>query len=94
MTKTATLYLYFVSESWEEAEENSFLKDLCILEKATQFCQIYVQLELTKETTQQMMSFNHVHSVDSSTTTLWTDLFPIAGCLVSFYNNYVLLKLL
>ena len=27
--------------------------------------------------------------MDSSTTTLWTSLFPIAGCQVSFYFYYV-----
>ena len=27
----------------------------------------------------------HLRRVDSSTTTLWTGLFPTAGCLVSFY---------
>ena len=27
----------------------------------------------------------HLRRVDSSTTTLWTGLFPIAGCMVSFY---------
>ena len=32
----------------------------------------------------------HFHQVDSSTITLWTSLFPIAGCLVSFYYYYVL----
>ena len=33
----------------------------------------------------QILSYNclvHLHRVDSSTTTLWTNLFPIAGCLV------------
>ena len=32
----------------------------------------------------------HLHRLDSSTTTLWTDLFPIAGCLISFYHYYIL----
>ena len=27
----------------------------------------------------------YLNQVDSSTTTLWTGLFPIVGCLVSFY---------
>ena len=39
-------------------------------------------------------SLTHLHRVDSSTTTLWTYLFQIAGCLVSFcyyriYPKYV-----
>ena len=32
----------------------------------------------------------HLHQMDSSTTTLWTVLFPIAGCLVSFYYYYII----
>ena len=32
--------------------------------------------------------------MDSSTTTLWTDLFPTAGCLVSYYYYCVLYKFL
>ena len=32
----------------------------------------------------------HLCLVDSSTTTLWTRLFPIAGCQFSFYYYYVL----
>ena len=32
----------------------------------------------------------HLCQVDSSTKTLWTGLFPIAECLVSFYYYYVL----
>ena len=32
----------------------------------------------------------HLCRVDSSTTTLWTDLFQIAGCLISFYCYYVI----
>ena len=31
--------------------------------------------------------------MDSSTTTLWTGLFPKAGCLVSFYDYYALKKI-
>ena len=32
------------------------------------------------------MVLTYLHQVDSSTTALWMGLFPIAGCLVSFYN--------
>ena len=32
----------------------------------------------------------HLHRVDSSTTTLWSGLFPIAGCLVSFITLCVM----
>ena len=32
-----------------------------------------------------MSDLTHIHRVDSSTKTLWTGLFPIAGSLVSFY---------
>ena len=32
-----------------------------------------------------IQSLTHKHQVDSSTTALWTNLFPTAGCLVSFY---------
>ena len=40
-----------------------------------------------------MKCFTHLHRMDSSTTTLWTTLFPTAGCLVSTYY-YVLYKFL
>ena len=39
-------------------------------------------------------SLTHLCRVDSSTTTLWTCLFPLLGCLVSFYYHYVLEKFL
>ena len=35
-------------------------------------------------------TLTHLHWVDSSATTLWTGLFSIAGCLVSFYYHYIL----
>ena len=39
-------------------------------------------------------TLTHLCCVDSSTTTLWTSLFPTAGCMVSFYYFYVLEKFL
>ena len=37
--------------------------------------------------TQQINCLTHLCLVDSSTITLWTVLFPIAGCLVGFYYD-------
>ena len=36
------------------------------------------------------IKINPFTRVDYSTTTLWTCLFPIAGCLIGFYYYYVL----
>ena len=44
---------------------------------------------LSAEFAHSMVSGNPFCQVDSSTATLWTSLFPIAECPVSFYYNYV-----
>ena len=41
---------------------------------------------------QKSIVLTHLCQVESSTTTLWAGLFPTAGCLVSFYNYFVLWK--
>ena len=38
-----------------------------------------------------MITLIHLHGLASSAITLWTGLFPIATCLVRFYNYYVFL---